>query len=452
MQDLQTLGTLLLIYGALWLANTVLGIRNSLSSGYKFEWSRFWDGVLKAVLGGGALTVGAVAISFLPEVLTNTGIVLDAGLSQAVSLLGVLASVGAGVIYYAQKFVKNITTLFSGTTSETIDTAIVYDENDPNKGTIVLMDKTGERTDRDLMIEKLLASKTAKDKGVTTPDDVKDGTILSEEEAGKGSGDTYPSYWKNVPKDSVVDRYTCYNRECVSYAGWKVEEAYGYILPRGGSMNAKEWVKYAGLWGVQLTADAGVGSVGVSTAGEYGHVFWVEEVHNDGTITVSEYNYAYNGLYNVRRVSRSGYRFLLFDLRFNKPAPAPAPTPAPAPASKPVDDAVVQAVKRGDFGNGADRKINLANAGYDPNAVQQAVNASINNQPAPPAPATPSTVQYTYKSGDTFGQVILNLGLNTANGLWGASGDVAYYTAQLHAQGIYGNIPVGKTITLVRRG
>lgn len=74
-------------------------------------------------------------------------------------------------------------------------------------------------------------------------------------------------------------------------------------------------------------------------------------------------------------------------------------------------------------------------------------------QPTPPAP-TPKgdgTVEYTYKKGDTFGQVILNLGLNTANGLWGANGDVAYYTEQLHQQGIYGNIPIGKKIKLTPR-
>lgn len=60
-------------------------------------------------------------------------------------------------------------------------------------------------------------------------------------------------------------------------------------------------------------------------------------------------------------------------------------------------------------------------------------------------------VDYTYKEGDTFGQVILNLGLGTSHGLWGEDGDVAYYDQQLHDQGIYGNIPIGTTIHLIRR-
>lgn len=65
------------------------------------------------------------------------------------------------------------------------------------------------------------------------------------------------------------------------------------------------------------------------------------------------------------------------------------------------------------------------------------------------------TVSYTYKPGDTFGQVITDLGLKTDSGLWGSNGDVAYYTAQLIDQGALdrnGNIPVGTTIRLRRRG
>lgn len=134
-------------------------------------------------------------------------------------------------------------------------------------------------------------------------------------------------------------------------------------------------------------------------------------------------------------------------------APAPVPTPTPAPVTKSVTDEIVTAVIRGDYGNGADRKIKLSNEGYDPNAVQAAVNAKLTKTPTPvqPAPADNSAIHYTYKSGDTFGQVILNLGLNTDKGLWGADGDVNYYNSQLHAQGIFNNIPIGTTITLVRR-
>lgn len=62
-----------------------------------------------------------------------------------------------------------------------------------------------------------------------------------------------------------------------------------------------------------------------------------------------------------------------------------------------------------------------------------------------------NVIEYTYKKGDTFGQVIINLGLTTKHGLWGENGDVNYYNAQLNEQGIYGNIPIGTTIKLRKR-
>lgn len=65
--------------------------------------------------------------------------------------------------------------------------------------------------------------------------------------------------------------------------------------------------------------------------------------------------------------------------------------------------------------------------------------------------STDDIVEYTYKPGDTFGQVLLDLGLSQPGGLWGDNGDVAYYTQQLRDQGLWGNIPIGTTIKLRRR-
>lgn len=60
-------------------------------------------------------------------------------------------------------------------------------------------------------------------------------------------------------------------------------------------------------------------------------------------------------------------------------------------------------------------------------------------------------VEYTYKPGDTFGQVILDLGIDTNKGLWGSDGDVAFYTKQLREQGIPGMVPIGTKIRLKKR-
>jgi hypothetical protein len=50
-----------------------------------------------------------------------------------------------------------------------------------------------------------------------------------------------------------------------------------------------------------------------------------------------------------------------------------------------------------------------------------------------------------------FGQKLVDLGLATSKGLWGPDGDVAFYTKQLHDQGIYGNLPIGVPIKLKKR-
>ena len=60
-------------------------------------------------------------------------------------------------------------------------------------------------------------------------------------------------------------------------------------------------------------------------------------------------------------------------------------------------------------------------------------------------------VEYTYKPGDTFGQVILDLGIDTDKGLWGRGGDVEFYTKQLREQGIPGMVPIGTKIRLKKR-
>ena len=63
-------------------------------------------------------------------------------------------------------------------------------------------------------------------------------------------------------------------------------------------------------------------------------------------------------------------------------------------------------------------------------------------------------VYFSYVPGDTFGQKILDLGLNTENGLWGQDGDVNFYTRQLIEQGALdenGNVKLGQTYKLRRR-
>lgn len=77
-----------------------------------------------------------------------------------------------------------------------------------------------------------------------------------------------------------------------------------------------------------------------------------------------------------------------------------------------------------------------------------------NKKEDPAKPTTSDNVKYTYESGDTFGQVIKDLGLETEAGLWGYGGDVEFYTKQLIEQDMLdenGNVKIGIEFVLTER-
>lgn len=122
---------------------------------------------------------------------------------------------------------------------------------------------------------------------------------------GKGG---YPSNLANAPLDALVDPWGMYNRECVSYTAWKVYQKNGYMPYWGGRGNANQWPAAARSAGIATGSTPRVGSVGVISAGVYGHVVWVESVNSNGTINISQYNYFnaggsgwghYSEMYNV---------------------------------------------------------------------------------------------------------------------------------------------------------
>lgn len=238
-----------------------------------------------------------------------------------------------------------------------------------------------------------ILGKTAKEQleedGVTG--EVLEGEELKVEEAGMGGFvNTYIEPYRSKPQDSILDPSTCYNRECVSYTAFKIFELTGKWPTRTGGMNAKYWVQRLAENGYTKIVDKpqnGGKYVGVTEQGTYGHVIWFEFDN-----VVSEYNYSIRGGFDTRTVNLSAYKWVEIK----------APDAASAPAIE------------------ADK-------------------------------VSKNVVTYTYKQGDTFGQVIRSLGLETSHGLWGTDGDVNYYTEQLHKQGIYGNIPVGTTIKLKKR-
>ncbi|MBS7346493.1 MAG: CHAP domain-containing protein [Candidatus Sacchiramonaceae bacterium] len=117
--------------------------------------------------------------------------------------------------------------------------------------------------------------------------------------ATDGSNGGYPSIWANAPMNSYVDSWGMYSRQCVSYAAFKVSQAYGNMPYWGGIGNANEWLRNARNQGIPNGSTPKVGSVGVQLSGTYGHVAWIEAVNPNGTLRISHYNVNWTGTYAV---------------------------------------------------------------------------------------------------------------------------------------------------------
>lgn len=75
----------------------------------------------------------------------------------------------------------------------------------------------------------------------------------------------------------------------VGYCTWYVKNRRPNIGDNWG--NANQWYANAQADGYAVGATAKVGAVGVSFAGAFGHVVYVEGVNGDGTVSISEMNY-----------------------------------------------------------------------------------------------------------------------------------------------------------------
>lgn len=128
--------------------------------------------------------------------------------------------------------------------------------------------------------------------------------------AGTACGGGYPDRWCHAPKDSMVDSYGMYSRECVSYAAFKVASTYGWpsYWTRGGN-DANNWLGRARGYGIPTGSTPKPGAVAVMRNGTYGHVAWVESVNSDGTFNYSDYNSDNRGNYAMHYNANPG----LFD-------------------------------------------------------------------------------------------------------------------------------------------
>lgn len=116
-------------------------------------------------------------------------------------------------------------------------------------------------------------------------------------------------------QDSYADPWQLYNRECVSYAAWRIDQVYGKkVLPFQGNGMAYQWGQgYArGAWRVDSPqpGDAVV-LPAVSGFAPVGHLMVVESV-NGGWVHVSQYNFYGSGEYSTMDIRTSGVIFLRF--------------------------------------------------------------------------------------------------------------------------------------------
>lgn len=122
----------------------------------------------------------------------------------------------------------------------------------------------------------------------------------------------YP--WANFSPfpNSVSDPWGMYLRQCVSYTAWKVWRSGRHMPFWGGRGNAKQWDDNARAAGIPVNNTPKRGAVGVSNAGYYGHVVYVEQVYGDGNILISQYNASWDGRYSEAVVHQSKFVYIHF--------------------------------------------------------------------------------------------------------------------------------------------
>jgi peptidoglycan DL-endopeptidase CwlO len=123
----------------------------------------------------------------------------------------------------------------------------------------------------------------------------------------------YPAAWMSASMNSCsADPWGMCKRQCVSYAAFKVDQAYGNMPNWGGYGNANQWDDNARRVGIPVSGVPKVGSVGVVNDGAYGHVAWIESVNGDGTLTISQFNANWSGEYSRWIVSPSFFDVYIY--------------------------------------------------------------------------------------------------------------------------------------------
>jgi len=316
--QLITTGLGLGLLGGAYLVWLMTGVANNLFNDKKWSWKRMGEDILKTLLMCIALIAWVCLCAGLEWFSAMCGCDISA-LMDGASVVGVLGGLIGGTTWYMVKAYKNILAFINANHVEVVVENPDYKGiADAVKDTITSLFTTRELLEQD---------------GIA----VEEANVKLEDEAGKGGfTNTYPEPYRSAAKDSLVDPSSCFSKECVSYCAWKICETTGSWPRRTGDMNAKEWVNRLPSWGYNKVSAPKEGGkyVGVSTLGTYGHVIWFETGN-----TISEYNYADLGNYNVRDINLANYAW--YEIKAPETAPEPTPEPAKTETGFKVGDTVV---------------------------------------------------------------------------------------------------------------
>jgi surface antigen len=156
----------------------------------------------------------------------------------------------------------------------------------------------------------------------------------------------YPSNLANAGQDSLVDPWGFYNRECVSFVAWRLNNDNGVAFtnnmhgPNGQAGhwgNAYQWSGNATAIGYTFDSHPAPGSVAqwamnYHGAGSAGHVAYVDSVNTDGSIVTEDYNGLGTGAYRTRTISPASSTWPSGFIHI-KDSPPPASQPSSGPGN-----------------------------------------------------------------------------------------------------------------------
>jgi hypothetical protein len=371
------------IYAAVVLAYTGLGAWKNINIWKRsWSWKTWLNGVAQyAVLGVAVLTVLISAYSIV-IVAPDWGVQLDN--AEQVSTRVIFGILAAGIIGMLLKCVGKIAEI-TGTSKEVVEKLQQSAIDNPTGPLILDVSDLPESTssaDKEATLEKTLVEQAVADylggRGAVVPTD--NWSVFRNAVIGKGYDvdgyyndqcwDGAALFWLNA-----VGRSFSTGGTGAARGGWEAARAanagseFDLITDRN-AIQPGDWLVFGGTkWG----------HVGMAVSGNLGGYVRLLGQNQTGTGNGAPFNEInmnlgnFLGAFRLKRWHAS-------------PAPTPAPQPTPAPARKSNEEIALE-VRRGDWGNGDERRNRLAAAGYDYATIQAIVNGSV---PAPaPAPAAP---------------------------------------------------------------